>query len=829
MDNNFRDILLRQKQTADLLEAEIKRIENLDLTKKNSELEKQAERLNSELAELSEKIKRLAKANAELRDALHAKMYAEKFEIIKRSHKSMNTYFAGANEAAGNRLENFENHYKRVIDGKFAELHTAETTMNAGLTARINLKYNELRQEIDAELARAWEAQAQATAVKDEMQAGYTQFYNEGIPERDLQNVAKQSSFERILGLNILNKIGIVLILIGAIAATQYAYTRIPDAARSLLIFALGLLMIGFGEFLSRKKANVFSIGITAGGVAVTYAALAVSYFTLGILTVLPAVSLCVLITAGAFSLSLRHKSQVIATFAVIGGFLPLLAIDDALSFEQTIPGMAYFIALGIFILILSFKQKWIVTAFFGLSFNIIATFHVSSFFESSDPVLHKAILIGYIVVSFVIYTLMPVISTYIGKLNFRKSDIVLLAINGFFSTIVLYGVFAKLDLSDFHGSVAAVLLVAYTALFIFLSKKMPAQKDMAMLFFIAAVVFFALIIPMQFDVVWLSLGWLLQGVGLAVFGIIKEKRRFTISGLIIGGLCLIIFIFSDLFFTTEHFEWKFFAITAGALIIMSAFAYKKRDTAVVKAFKYCTILNLWVFLLYIISRGFDTFVYGNLNRFDSDYLLFASSITVTFALAFLIQRIKPVSDMGVVIITRVFYSFGIFMLLILNGTQRPLLSQEIPYPGLEVLASALLITINALSMFALYDMLKVITRKSALRAEWLPFILSLFFTFILTQNLIVYYNVKFAGMTISVIYAGLAVAWCIFGFWKRFTFMRRFGLVTALLAVGKVFLIDLWALTEGYRIITFFALGVSLIGISFVYQYFTKQIEDKA
>jgi len=90
-----------------------------------------------------------------------------------------------------------------------------------------------------------------------------------------------------------------------------------------------------------------------------------------------------------------------------------------------------------------------------------------------------------------------------------------------------------------------------------------------------------------------------------------------------------------------------------------------------------------------------------------------------------------------------------------------------------------------------------------------------------------VYYNMSFAGMTLSLIYAGLALAWCIFGFWKRFAFMRRFGLAFALMAVAKVFLIDLSSLTVGYRIITFFALGITLVGISFVYQYFTRRIES--
>jgi uncharacterized membrane protein len=47
-------------------------------------------------------------------------------------------------------------------------------------------------------------------------------------------------------------------------------------------------------------------------------------------------------------------------------------------------------------------------------------------------------------------------------------------------------------------------------------------------------------------------------------------------------------------------------------------------------------------------------------------------------------------------------------------------------------------------------------------------------------------------------------------------------------LAVAKLFLIDLPDLTGGYRIISYFAFGATLLGISFVYQYFSKQFALK-
>jgi len=56
-------------------------------------------------------------------------------------------------------------------------------------------------------------------------------------------------------------------------------------------------------------------------------------------------------------------------------------------------------------------------------------------------------------------------------------------------------------------------------------------------------------------------------------------------------------------------------------------------------------------------------------------------------------------------------------------------------------------------------------------------------------------------------------------GFWKRSAFVRWQALVLLALAIGKVFLVDMSELSQGYRILSFLGLGVLLLGVSFVYQ----------
>jgi uncharacterized membrane protein len=56
-------------------------------------------------------------------------------------------------------------------------------------------------------------------------------------------------------------------------------------------------------------------------------------------------------------------------------------------------------------------------------------------------------------------------------------------------------------------------------------------------------------------------------------------------------------------------------------------------------------------------------------------------------------------------------------------------------------------------------------------------------------------------------------------GFSRNSAFLRWQALVLLALSIGKVFLVDVSELSQGYRILSFLGLGALLLGVSFVYQ----------
>lgn len=76
-----------------------------------------------------------------------------------------------------------------------------------------------------------------------------------------------------------------------------------------------------------------------------------------------------------------------------------------------------------------------------------------------------------------------------------------------------------------------------------------------------------------------------------------------------------------------------------------------------------------------------------------------------------------------------------------------------------------------------------------------------------------------YAQFTYSAFFMAFGAALLGLGFWRRTAFLRWQALVLLAAAIGKVFTVDVSALSQGYRILSFLGLGALLLGVSFVYQ----------
>jgi len=823
MENNLRGIVNRQQNVLTELENEVKRIENSDLTKENAKLIAELGKLSAEYEKSVQIVKTLAEQNKSLKNALHEQIYSEKAAIVGSSKNKLEIYFR-KNASEINKLTVLETSIKSKIDKMTSVLHQN----HIGISDEIYQKLDELAVELNFKVTEAQKQFAEAHgAFSQNEQAEFEKLKNEQITDEQILAITKKNNIERLIGLNVLNIVGVFLIIIGAITVARLTYTHLPDELKGILMFALGGIMLTAGEILNRKKPNIFSLGITAGGVGVLYAALATSYFLLNIISRYPAFGVCVLITLTAFFLSTRYNSQTILAFALVGGYLPMFSQSGGITFFYS--AMVYFILLNLLALLVAFHKRWTVPTFIGLSLNILGTAYICSNFVDTNTTWVKSIVILYILFAFLIYTLIPIVSAYRIKSLFRSRDIVLIAINTFASSLIMYVMFYEFLWDDYTGALAIIFAAIYLALGWLIERKFSGEKKMQALFYLTGMAFVVLIIPFQFGIKWLTLGWLVEGIAISVYGILENDKNFKRVGFVINGLCLFSFIMFDILGEINWlFTYKYFATTAGSVIILAAYLYKGIISGTFqKVYKYIVIVNLWFFLLHICYRLIDKFTTEYYNIY---YMTGVLAIFLTFLLAYTAPRIRIISDIGVKIISMALYIIGIIFLFGLNGQLTPYSNGIFTEPDLVAIITGnmILAAICLISVFVMHDLMKLVVLELKLSVEWYPLFVSAYFVIILTQTLITQFSLSITSMWLTIIYVLTALAWIVFGFAKRYSLIRKLGLGLALMSVVKLFIIDLSSLTSGYKIASYFSLGATLIAISFVYQYFSKRLELK-
>lgn len=274
---------------------------------------------------------------------------------------------------------------------------------------------------------------------------------------------------------------------------------------------------------------------------------------------------------------------------------------------------MVYFVLLNLLALTIAFQKKWTIASFIGLSLNIIGAAYISVrmfslyYNEQGGPLSIAATLL-YLLMTFIVYTLIPVVGTYKKKLPFKKPDIgtaraqyPFLAVSCCMPPLPAFG------WRRTNGALAVVLAAVYLLLGWWSEHNIEGERRAPGVVLPDRAGFRDFSRPLQFGKAWLSLGWLAEAVLLAIYGIVKGDKLFQRCGFSIGGLCLLAFLLIDVpggLFSYNIFPYQYLAVTLGSTAILAAFIYKKTlSSAFQKAYKYCSLINLWLYVLYLLCN----------------------------------------------------------------------------------------------------------------------------------------------------------------------------------------------------------------------------------
>ena len=332
------------------------------------------------------------------------------------------------------------------------------------------------------------------------------------------------SEIEQFIGTNLINKIGMIVVIIGVGIGAKYAIDNnlISPAMRILLGYLVGVIL-GFFAFRLKKKYYNFSAVLASGAMAIFYFISYAAYTYYQLYSYPLTFILMVMFTVLTVALALYYNRQVIAHFGLAGSYIVpfLLYAPDS----SALVLFSYMTIINLGILYISTKKQW--KPLYYLAF--VATWVIFiSWFVSKDYDNRLELSLSFASIFFVLFYLVFLSYKLILKEKFRIEDIFFLLLN----TVVFYligfeAITQYFDSDKLQGFFTFVNVIVHgiVAYFIFRSE----TEDKKLLFWIISILvgFFTLAIGLQFNTYLAAAFWSLEGALLFWFGRKREIMLF--------------------------------------------------------------------------------------------------------------------------------------------------------------------------------------------------------------------------------------------------------------------------------------------------------------
>lgn len=824
-----------QKNLLSKYESLVTEYDSVDVINENSELKREVDDKKKRLKDLEKKYSKAISENQHLRVSLQEQILDEKLNILKISQQKLNTYFQDQSNSSQNKLVAFEKKTKQQI---LQMQNRASKQLDEDKTILLEqLEHVELVLQEKIRIQRE-QLKHEELSLSSYITSQTEELASDEVSEEMLKKRMKQNQIEMKIGLNWLNKIGIILILFGVAAASKYTYsTWFNDYLKGISFFILGALLLAGGEWSYRKIKNVFATGLLGGGISVLYGAVFYSYFQLNIINMNVGILLSIMITLTAIVLSLRYHSKTICSLGLIGGYLPLFSFIFAFGLEGNsfYAAMVYLLLLNASIVFISFWKSWSIVHY--ISFFL----HVPSIFYLAYHAPSETISILYTLLAFLMYLVVTLAYPFKYKIALLKMDVAFLGLNTLFSCFILYFLFDKAGLNDYRGLLALAFSLVYVGLGQLINKVMRNEKYTMILFYSTSLTFAVLMIPFQFGVQWLALGWLIEGIILVIYGFKNRIKSMELAGWGIFLLCIGVFYFFDAFqihqlyaTAVPFFDFKYFAVMLGMVLVTLFYLIEQKKTQhgtspfvrdKINYFKYFTMINLWFYFLYTSWKIYDHWIQYNFYHFDFYKLILTAFITI--GLAYTLKKVTLLYDKVVGYFSLFLYVIGYSICLVITVSMPLLRPDYVDNSYLDYFALFILISYNLFVLISVRELLIGVIKEKYKNIEWAPAILSLYLLGLITAFLIVQFRLGDVNLLFSFIYLLLAISYILYGFRKKYTLVRRIGLGLAILSTTKLFIYDLSFLDTGSKIIAYFCFGVILLGISFIYQKISNKMGD--
>jgi len=321
------------------------------------------------------------------------------------------------------------------------------------------------------------------------------------------QKISKHNNnFERFIGENLINKIGIAITVIGVGIGAKYIIENnlISPVMRIVLGYLAGAILLGFSIKL-RRKFESFSAVLLGGAMAIMYFISFLAYSLYALYPQPVAFGLMVLFTILTVASALSYKNQVIAHIGMVGAYaVPFLLSDGS---GKVAVLFSYMAIINIGILAIAFKQYW--KALYNTAFGITWLIFLSWFTIKYNVDYHFGISLLFSTIFFIIFYLTFLAYKLLREEKFSFNDIAVLLINSFIFFSIGYASLKGHETGkNFLGLFTFINGLVHAAVSMVVYQKRMVDKNLLRLLQGLGLLFITLAIPVQLKGNWVTLLW---------------------------------------------------------------------------------------------------------------------------------------------------------------------------------------------------------------------------------------------------------------------------------------------------------------------------------
>ncbi len=684
----------------------------------------------------------------------------------------------------------------------------------------------------------------------------------------------RKSNLEKFIGENLINKIGIAILVIGVAIGAKYSIENnlISPLTRIILGYLTGLGLIGFGIKLKAKYEN-YSAVLVSGAIAILYFITFAAYSFYDLFPQSMTFGLMLLFTVFGVVAALNYNKQVIAHIGLVGAYaIPFLLSNDS---GNVLVLLSYMAIINVGILVISFKKDWKPLYYSAFIFTWLIYAGFAGFSYQRDE--HFQIALTFLCIFFSQFYAIFLAYKLIANEKFKKSDVVFLMINSFIFFGLGYSILSRNEIGqELLGVFTLINALIHFIVCSILFKKKLADRNLFYLVAGMVLIFITIAVPVQLDGNWVTLLWSLEAALLFWIGRTKNVpvyERLSYPLMILAFFSLLQ-DWSESYqaYSDEHLS-SFMNITfLTSLIFIAAFGfinwinrkeYASADAsnkhwmqkfmafgipiifliAIFGAF-YTEIQYYWdkqYWLSAIESSPTEEYPY---RTYNSDLRSFGNIWSLNFtlffvsALAFVNIKILKNRILGIVtlglclLVTILFLTTGLY---IISELRESFIYEDAASSfgtsnfniGIRYVA----IGFFALLMFGIHKLSKAAFMRMNANLVFVA-ILHISILWILSSELLQWLDLAGSNQTYKL---GLSILWGVYslfliayGIYKNNKYLRIGAIALFAVTLIKLFFYDIASMNTITKTIVFVSLGILLLIISFLYNKYKHKIADE-